>query len=274
MTPPRNPLDKLPIWIRTPVIGLRVRLQSARRVHEDWNRPFHALGRKWGEVPGTASARVHSVDLLRLSDSELVSWWRHARDDQNTRGGRAWLHALYSDALRQKSVLDVGSGLAFSSLTFAQHGARVTFLDVNADNLLVVRRLATLLGIPDSKYVLLDDFSTLATLDTFDVILAMGSLHHAPDHVIRREAALLLRHLRPGGRWLQLAYPRGRWIREGFQPFDRWGEWTDGPGTPWAEWYSTRKLLALLWPARFNVVLYHEFARGEFNWFDLQYVEA
>jgi hypothetical protein len=77
--------------------------------------------------------------------------------------------------------------------------------------------------------------------------------------------------LKVGGRWLQLAYPRSRWIREGRMPFSKWGEHTDPGKTAWCEWYDLPKLLRMLAPAKFDVVLSQEFHNGDFNWFDLLY---
>ena len=71
------------------------------------------------------------------------------------------------------------------------------------------------------------------------------------------------------GRWIELAYPKSRWEREGQLPFNEWGNRTDGLGTPWVEWYDLAKVQALWEPARFEVVLYLEFHNGDFNWFDL-----
>jgi len=80
-----------------------------------------------------------------------------------------------------------------------------------------------------------------------------------------------LRHLKVGGRWLQLAYPKVRWIEHRRPPFRTWGEATDGAGTPWAEWYDVPKLLKMLEPGKFDVVLYREFHGNQLNWFDLLY---
>jgi 2-polyprenyl-3-methyl-5-hydroxy-6-metoxy-1,4-benzoquinol methylase len=256
--------------------GWANRLHASLRpsVRQDWSRPYEILRNKWGEVPATNQTRHQSRDFLDLDDKALLNFWLTSRDEQSTGPAfdhRGWYQALYTDALRDKEVLDVGSGLGFSSLTFAQHGARVTFLDLHPDNLAVVERVAGLLGLDKPRCVLLEDLSSLDALAEYDAITAIGSLHHAPSDVIRPEARSLLRHLRVGGRWLQFAYPRGRWQREGKLPFSRWGESTDGVGTPWAEWYDVPKLLDLLAPGRFEVVLYHEFGGGAFNWFDLLY---
>ena len=77
-----------------------------------------------------------------------------------------------------------------------------------------------------------------------------------------------MEHLPVGGRWIELAYPKARWEREGKMPFEQWGERTDG-GAPWMEWYDLDKVKAMLSPAQFDVVLYSNFFNDDFNWFDL-----
>jgi len=171
-----------------------------------------------------------------------------------------------------KKVMDVGSGFGVDPITFAQHGARVTFVDLVETNLKVLERLCKIMGLKEVQFVHLRELDSLKPLDTdYDVIMAMGSLHHAPAEVLGPEIQELHRHLKVGGRWLQLAYPRARWIREGREPFSNWGTITDGPGTPWAEWYDVPKLLKLHEPGKFDVVLYQEFHNGVFSWFDLLY---
>jgi hypothetical protein len=116
----------------------------------------------------------------------------------------------------------------------------------------------------------MESFDTIDQLrGEFDVIWAQGSLINAPFDVTRDEIQRLARKLRIGGRWIELAYPEVRWRREGSLPFTQWGAKTDGPGTPWVEWYDLDKLRAALAPGVFDVVLYFEFFNSDFNWFDL-----
>jgi hypothetical protein len=79
-----------------------------------------------------------------------------------------------------------------------------------------------------------------------------------------------MRHLKLGGRCLQLAYPQARWRRDGEPPLSRWGGITDGMGSPWAEWYDLEKTHRLLDPASFETVFHCEWHDAEFNWFDLK----
>ncbi len=241
-----------------------------------WEKPFEALRVKWIEVPG-GNDRIRSDKLLSLPDGELLKFWTEARRAYTTGDGfaiRGWYNDLYADAFKGKKIMDVGCGLAYDSITFAQHGARVTFMDIVEDNLQIVKRLCQILGIKDARFVYMRDLKSLSEADPdYDAILCLGSLINAPFEVVRREAQELLKHLKIGGRWIELAYPKKRWIREGRLPFKVWGEYTDGAGTPWMEWYDLLKMRRRLEPAKFEVVLYHEFHNGDFNWFDLVRVE-
>jgi hypothetical protein len=119
----------------------------------------------------------------------------------------------------------------------------------------------------------MEDFGSLAQLDPYyDAIWACGSLINSPFAFTRAECQELLKHLKPGAWWIELAYPRTRWERAGCMPFDRWGEKTDG-GAPWMEWKDLDKLLRLLAPRRFEGVLAWEFHNSDFNWFDLLAVD-
>lgn len=239
-----------------------------------WNDPYAVLRKKWVEVPVTRLGREKTTDLLGLSDPALLREWEDARTEITTGvqfEHRGWYHALYADSMHGKKVMDVGSGFGIDSITFAQRGAQLTFVDLVETNLRVLERLCGIMSIRDARFVLLEDLNSLKSLDAdYDIVMAMGSLHNAPVEVMKPEYQELVRHLRSGGRWLQLAYPKSRWIRDGRPSFEEWGPICDGPGTPWEEWYDLDKLLAMLEPVRFDVVLYREFHNNDFNWFDLR----
>lgn len=242
---------------------------------EAWKTPYETLRGRWVSVPSGENVVEKTTKLLQLSDAELLTYWEGARKAITTGhefAHRGWYHTLYAVGMRGKKVLDVGSGFGVDPITFAQHGARVTFVDLVESNLEVLERLCKIMGLTNVRFVFLEDLESLKPLDTdYDVIMAMGSLHHAPSDILKSEYQELLRHLKVGGRWLQLAYPKARWIRDKRPRFAHWGLVTDGPGTPWAEWYDLDKVLKMLAPARFDVVLYQEFHNNDFNWFDLLY---
>lgn len=240
---------------------------------DPWLRQsFDLLRKKWSEVPWTRQERVDTRTLLDLPDDELVRIWQTAHDSASAGasfGHRGWYELLYADLFRGRKVLDVGCGLAPSTLYFAERGALVTFADIVPSNVEFVRRVCHAKQIPGQSFCYLEDLRVVQELPRdYDFILALGSLITLPLEAARREAQALLEHLPPGGRWIELGYPKSRWLREGKLPFDRWGAVTDG-GAPWIEWHDLAKVESMLAPARFEVVLSFEFCGGEFNWFDL-----
>jgi SAM-dependent methyltransferase len=232
---------------------------------------FQKLRLKWVEVP-VGNDRIRTDQISGLSDQDLLALWTRGKI-QATSGEnfsvRGWYHTLYIPILRGLRVLDVGSGLGIDGITFAQNGAHVTFLDIVQSNLDTIHRLSGLFNLASVKFVHLDELSALSRLEEdYDVIWCQGSMICMPAEIAGAEARELLKHLKANGRWIELAYPRTRWEREGKLPFDKWGSKTDG-GAPWTEWYDLDKLLRRLYPAKFDVVLNMEFHNHDFVWFDL-----
>ena len=239
----------------------------------NWHDTVWLVREKWAEVPSGDQRRIFSEDLLGMTDRDLEAFWSDAvRQDTEGEGfgRRGWYHALYSPQLAGKKCLDVGCGLGISSLMFARAGARVTFVDIVEDNVRVVERLCRIFGLEASflHIASLDDLGALP--DDFDAILALGSLHHAPLSVVKQEVDVLLPHLRDGGRWLHLTYPRARWFREGSLPFSQWGKKTDGERTPWAEYHDLDKMHFLFSDVDARLRFGCEWHNQDFNWFDFE----
>jgi SAM-dependent methyltransferase len=234
---------------------------------------FDILRRKWDVVPAGLSGRRGTSDLQGLSSDELRDFWISRHREATTAEGfpvRGWYQTLYRDVLRGKRVLEIGSGMGIDGIEFARHGARMTFVDIVEGNLAVMQRLCRIFGIRDAGFVHLERLASLDGLDDdYDVVWCQGSLINAPFQFVKRECAAIVRHLKPGGRWIELCYPRERWVRDGQPPFRMWGGMTDGEGTPWVEWYDLDRLLERLAPARFAPVLALNFHNDDFNWFDL-----
>jgi SAM-dependent methyltransferase len=247
-------------------------IRGAGGVGDEWSFPYEVLRKKWGTVPLDTETRIKSSELLMMPDQDLLALWHRAYNGTSAGpfyGIRGWYHDLYRGKLKGRNILDVGCGLAVSSFHFAEHGARVTFADIVEDNLRVVERICTLKGIAGEFFYIQDDRSFDQLPYGFEVVMAIGSLLNAPQKATRAEIQLLLPHLNTGARWLHLAYPKSRWIREGMLPFSQWGELTDGPGTPWMEYHDWEKMLYFFAPARIELVFSCEWHNNDFNWFDL-----
>ena len=231
-------------------------------------KSFELLRGKWAELPVSDTDRRHSHDCDGMSDDEILSFWRKGAQATSA-DHRDWYQTLYRDSFRGKRLIDYGCGLAFDTLMYAQNGAQVTFVDLVESNVKVVKRLAGLMGLRGCEFLYIEDLRSLDALNgDYDVVYCCGSMINAPLWVIRKEAQVLLRHLRVGGRWMELAYPRVRWEREGSVPFELWGGQTDG-GAPWMEWHDSKKVKSYLAPARFDVVFELDFHDHYFTWIDL-----
>lgn len=236
--------------------------------------PLSRFREKWREAPGGSDTdeRVFSTDLLGLPDEALLAAWE-AMAARRYDGELGWVGWLYRDTFRDGRVLELGSGLGFDGLRFAAWGAHWTFADIVPDNLALIERIATLKGLrPRTSFHLIpDDLSFRDVPGSLDAIWVFGSIHHVPFEMARREALNALPLLRAGGRWLELVYPRERWLREGALPFDEWGKLTDGERTPWAEWHDLEKVRRRLAPARLQAVLDFPFCSSNYRWLDLRY---
>jgi hypothetical protein len=227
---------------------------------------------KWREVPGgnDDAPRRFTTDLINLADRELLVFW----DDMAVRRDASplgFLQPLYRDFFRGRHTVDVGSGLGLDGMRFAMVGARWTFADIAPSNLALLERVATLKGLRDrvAFHLIADDLSFEAVAPV-DAVIAIGSIHHVPFEMARRECANILKRLKPDGRWLELVYPRTRWEKEGRPAFEKWGAMTDGERTPWSEWYDLDKLRQRLAPEKLRTVLDFDFQGTDFHWFDLQ----
>jgi SAM-dependent methyltransferase len=231
---------------------------------------FDRLRRKQRTVPA-------SSDLLGLTDAELREFWvftHHQATTGNEFGVRGWYQHLYRDVLRDKRVLEIGSEVGIDGIEFARHGAAITFVDIVEDNLRVTQRLCNIFGITNARFVHLHSLRSLDLLPSdYDVVWSRGSQITVPFEFAKQQCAILARHLKAGGRWIELAYPRERWVRDGSLPFRLWGNVTDGEGTPWMEWYDLERLMSRLASAEWQPLLSFNFHDDDFNWFDLVKVQ-
>jgi SAM-dependent methyltransferase len=181
---------------------------------------------------------------------------------------RGWYWKLYGEVLRGKRILEIGSGLGFDAVHLASQGASVVCCDIAPSNLEIIRRIAQRREL-DIQTLHIDGLSAFQSLPwQADAVWAIGSIHHMPFDEAREESHAVLEHVRPGGRWIELGYPRERWVREGARPFSEWGKLTDGARTPWAEWYDVEKLKLRLHPWRIEPIFEHRHQSDTYVWMD------
>ena len=236
-----------------------------------FNSFLPSLAEKWRELPAGSDMadRQFSDDLLQRSDAGLLAYW----EQQNSDGleQRGWWWRLYRNVFQGRKVLEIGSGMGFDAIHFASHGAVWTCCDIAPSNLQVIGRVAAAKGL-DIRTLNINSIESFDALPSdFDCVWCNGSLHHLPFELAREESAEILSHLKLGGRWLELAYPRERWVREGGRRFSEWGKMTDGERTPWVEWYDMEKLKQRLHPGSFEAVFEHRFNSDSFIWMDAIY---
>ena len=133
----------------------------------------------------------------------------------------------------------------------------------------MLKRLCDLKKI-SAEYYYVDDFFDYRFSAPFDVFLCVGSLINAPFDFTQRQVAALMKHLRVGGTVLMLGYPKERFEALGARDGSEFGKMTDGPRTPWAEWYDDEKVRKLFGP-QFRLDWSRNLGHQniEFNWFEL-----
>lgn len=232
------------------------------------------LKEKWKEIPAGLQTRLFSSDLLAKKKNDFINDWENLYIENCEGEGfqvRGWYHKLYESLAKQGgNWIEIGSGLGYDGTYFATKGANLTFCDIIEDNLRVIERICNYKKIKNVSFILLKDLEEIKLFPCFDIVIAIGSLINTPLEIAQKERFELFNKLNPGGRWLELAYPKERWIKEGSLSPQDWAKRTDGENTPWVEWYDLNKLLSCFKVNSVKVILNTNFKNNDFNWFDLE----
>src|SRR5688572_28210003 len=146
---------------------------------------------KWREAPrgSDTDGRVWSTELLKLPVDGLLAAWNGIAARRYA-GELGWVGPLYFDTFRGRKVIELGSGLGYDGLRFAERGAHWTFADIVPDNLSLIRRIAGMKGLQDRVrfHLIGDDLSFDELPRDYGAVWASGSIHHVPFEIARREA--------------------------------------------------------------------------------------
>jgi SAM-dependent methyltransferase len=148
---------------------------------------------------------VHAVEIAKwdamatapTADDELMvahpDFAAYARQDSTMVG-----MAEFVGDLRDREVLELGSGMGEMTTLLARSGARVTAIDISPGSIELARRRARLHRVDDAiDFVVAAGEHLPLASDRFDVVVGKAVLHHLD---VGRAAPELHRVLRPGGR--------------------------------------------------------------------------
>lgn len=242
--------------------------------------------------PASETQDLTASALLALDDASFASvfdaYQRRAAEQQ------VWPYLLYAQSLRGATALFVGGGLTqFEPLILARAGVRVTVVDSDETNLAILERIANateLAGSGNLKLVHAPTFEALAAMPgSFDAVFALDSLTRAPTELMADVYGVLLGKLRIGGRWVQLAPSKSRYVGAGSPSYPDlarlYGRDVGMGGEAdaikvWYEWLDLTKLMKLFakTQSRFQVLFSGEVGSypskypDDFVFFDLLYL--
>jgi ubiquinone/menaquinone biosynthesis C-methylase UbiE len=82
-----------------------------------------------------------------------------------------------------KRVLEIGCGIGTDTISFAEHGARVTAVDLSEKSIALARQRAEVYGQQDSVEFYngnSEELSSFVPVSTYDLVYSFGVIHHTP----------------------------------------------------------------------------------------------
>ena len=197
---------------------------------------------KWKTLP-VGEKRKKVEELIEMSDDELIKEYNtYITLWQKERG---WEYESYKDLFRNKSILEIGSGLGYDGIVFSRYVKKWTFSDIVYENIMFLKRITKLFKVKNIAFEYIEDIFSHNFPEYYEGLYAHGVLHHIPFDFAKKQIENIDRFLKPHSKIVCLMYPKERWEYYGCPKFVDFGKITDGENTPWAEWYDKEKIQKL-----------------------------
>lgn len=182
------------------------------------------------------------------------------------------------DSITRKVVLEYGCGVGSDMLSYLKRGNYVVAVDITPENVDTARKNAGSFG-DNADFFVLDKSDDLPFVEKgFDVFNMHGVLMHIvePEPVLRE----LYRVLKHGGLGYVMLYTEflferakpniEQWMKDDNMTQEQaFCQFTDGPGSPYARYYTEQEGKELLESVGFEVLSTYIYNNGDFRCFRL-----
>lgn len=113
---------------------------------------------------------------------------------------------------RGKKVLEIGCGIGTDTVSFADHGASVTSVDLSEKSLDLARQRTAVYGVQDQVHFYCgnaEELGTFVPVEPYDLIYSFGVIHHTPHP--ERVLEQLRQYARTGTTVKIMVYHRRSW---------------------------------------------------------------
>lgn len=150
--------------------------------------------------PESRQLSLGSREFFEAADQKFLSWNTPLHVD-----GIPFSGIFNYEKYHGKAVLEVGCGMGFMAMCWAQHGATVTAVDLNPTSVVQTQRRFEVMNLKGT--ILEEDARKLPFGDeSFDFAYSWGVLHHSPH--LQDSLNELHRVLKPGGELGLMLYNR------------------------------------------------------------------
>ncbi len=166
--------------------------ELTRKVKEWWNKnPFTYLMDNQHIIPDWA--------FFRNIDRKIIKWMPWAQ-----KGYPLLSSVIDYSKLKGKQVLDIGIGTGWTTEQFVRAGAHVTAIDLTPQAIELAKKRMEVNHLTGATIQIADAQALLFADNTFDYVLAFGTLMHMPN--TEKAVSEIYRVLKPGGRAAAMMY--------------------------------------------------------------------